>query len=66
MNKNVSENDDVLMTIAIFSEKNKENIRVSEFVGLGRNKAFWPEYLPIRVLILEIRVFEEFPHLHGI
>ena len=54
------------MTIPIFSEKNREEIRVSEFVGSGRNKAFWPEYLPIRVLILEIRVFEEFPHLHGI
>ena len=44
----------LMMTITYFSEKrkkrkrkNREEIRVPEFGGWGRNKSFWPEYLLI-------------------
>ena len=38
-----------MMMTTYFSEikKNREEIRVSKFGGWGRNKGFWPEYLPL-------------------
>ena len=40
------------MTITYFSEKtttkNREEIRVPEFGGWGRNRGFEPEYLPVK------------------
>ena len=41
-----------MMTITYFSEKkkkNREEIRVPEFGGWGRNKGFWQEYLPMEI-----------------
>ena len=37
-----------MMTTTNFSEmKIREEIRVSKFGRWGRNKGFWPEYLPM-------------------
>ena len=48
-NKNVSENDDNDDDYKFFWNKKTEEIKVSKFGGWGRNKGFWPEYLPMHV-----------------
>ena len=39
----------ILLHLTFFSSQNRKEIRKFRLAGAGKNKGFWPKYLPLRV-----------------
>ena len=44
----------ILLPLTISPQKNREEIREFRLTGRGKNKEFWPKYLPLLYLVTDV------------